>query len=297
MSEGAKHRGCGCSLLLGSAFVLFLTAAALVLGYVAGRHGIETEFGPGVGVLEVYGEILDERPVLDDLEELTSNPDVKVILVRVDSPGGAITAVEEIYNALERAKKSGLPVVASMGSTAASGGYFVCLAADHVFANRSSLTGSIGVLMEFSSARDLLDKLGVRFEAVASGEFKTMGSISHPLSEREREHMQSVIDDFQSFFVEMVCKSRKMNEGDVRALADGRVFSGRQALESRLVDELGDQEASIKYAANLVGLPEDARLIRPYGPSSSLWDFIDQLSTTVASRLQRHLASAKFVMR
>ena len=184
-----------------------------------------------------------------------------------------------------------------MGSTSASGGYFVCLPADRIFANRSSLTGSIGVLVEFSSARDLLDKLGVKFETVASGEFKAMGSISEPLTEREREHMQGVINDFQSFFVETVSTARHMTVEQVRAMADGQVFTGRQALEMGLVDELGDQEAAINYAASLAGLSGEPRVIRAAGPALSFWDLFDRLSTTAAARIQRHFSAPKFVMR
>jgi protease IV len=297
MSEGAKRRGCGCSLLAGMALALFIAALAAAVGFYAGRHGLSAEFGPGVGVLDIYGEVIDERPVLDQLDEITANPDVKAIVVRVDSPGGAIAAVEEIYNALERLKADGTPVVASMGSTSASGGYFVCLPANRIFANRSSLTGSIGVLLEFSSARDLLDKLGVKFETVASGEFKAMGSISEPLTDREREHLQGVINDFQTFFVETVSTARHMPQEQVRALADGRVFTGRQALDMGLVDELGDQETAIDYAASLAGLSGTPRVIRPSGPESSLWELLDRLTTNAEAKVQRHLSAPKFTMR
>ena len=297
MSDSDKRKGCGCSMFAG--FVLMLLGAALlaVVAFYLGRHGSYVEFGPGVGVLEVYGEIADERPVLDQLEQLTDNPDTKAIVVRVDSPGGVITVVEEIYNALQRAKRDGVPVVASMGATSASGGYFVCLAADRIFANQSSLTGSIGVLVEFSSARDLLEKLGIKFETVASGEFKALGSIAEPLTDRERELMQNVINDFQGFFVETVSTSRRMGTDQVRAIADGRVFTGRQALEAGLVDELGDLDAAVHYAANLAGLSGEPRVIRAVGPSISLWGFLDRVSTNAAAKIQRHLAAPKFLMR
>ena len=297
MSEGVRRKGCGCSVLGMLALLFLTTVVAVIGGYFLGRHGLQTEFGPGVGVLEIYGEILDERPILDDLDELAADPDTKAIVVRVDSPGGAITVVEEVYNALERLKKDGLPIVASMGSTAASGGYFVCLAADRVFANRSTMTGSIGALAEFSSARELLDKLGVKFETVASGEFKAMGSISEPLTDREREHMQGIINDYKDFFVELVSGARHLKPEDVRALADGRVFTGRQAIALGLVDELGDQETAIDYAANLAGIKEDARIIRPTGPALTLWDFVDRFTTTAAAKVERHIAAPKFLMR
>lgn len=297
MSEGVRRKGCGCSPFAMLALLFLVTAVAVTLGYVLGRHGLQTEFGPGIGVLDIYGEIVDERPILDDLDEIANDPDTKAIVVRVDSPGGAIAVVEEVYNALERLKKDGVPIVASMGSTAASGGYFVCLPADRIFANRSSLTGSIGALVEFSSARELLDKLGVKFETVASGEYKAMGSISQPLTDREREHMQGIINDYKDFFVGLVSEARHLKPEDVRALADGRVFTGRQAIELGLVDELGDQETAIDYAASLAGIKDEPRIIQPSGPGPSLWDFVDRFTTTAAAKVERHLAAPKFLMR
>lgn len=297
MSSGENRRGCGCSLLAGCAAILLAALVAAVFGFFWGKHGMRLEFGPGVGVLDVLGEIADERPILDQLDQLTRNPDTKAIVVRVDSPGGAITVVEEIYKALKRADSEGTPIIASMGSTAASGGYFVCMAADHVFANQSSLTGSIGVLVEFSSARDLLDKLGIKFETVASGEFKALGSIAEPLTDREREHMQNVVNDFHSFFVETVSASRRMTADQVRALADGRVFTGRQALGLGLIDEVGDLDAAVRYAGQLAGIEGKPRIIRASEPRLSLWEFFDRFTTMAAAKVQRHLAAPKFVMR
>jgi protease-4 len=297
MSTGSNRRGLGCFIIGSLAFTLFVACIAGGCGLLLGLYGIRMEFGPGVAVLDVFGEIADGQAILEQLDTLVKNPDTRAVVVRVDSPGGVITVVEEIYNALKRAAGKGIPIVASMGATSASGGYFVCLAAECIFANRSSLTGSIGVLVEYASAHDLFEKLGIKFDTVASGEFKALGSISEPLTERERQHVQNVVDDFHQFFVETLSAARHLEIEQARALADGRVFTGRQALDVGLVDQIGDLDDAVRYAAQRAGIPGEPRVIRVQEKGFSLLALLDRLSSAAGASLGRRGWAPKFVMR
>ena len=294
MSSESNRRGCGCYL----AGCAVLVVAAGVLGFVLGLGAYNMQRGPGVAVLDITGEIIDSLPVLDRLDQLAQNPDTRALVIRVDSPGGAITAVEEIYNGLKRTAERDIPVVASMGSTGASGGYFVCLAADRIFVNQSSLTGSIGVLVEYSSAHDLFEKLGIKFDTITSGEFKGMGSVSESLTEPQRNLMQGVVKDFHAFFVETLMAARHLGPEQALQLADGRVFTGRQALQAGLVDEIGDLDSAIRYAANRAGIEGEPRVIRSAPePWSLLDEWLGRLGTSVGIRLGRSMCVPKFVMR
>lgn len=296
MAKEGRLRSCGCLFVVALGTGLLAALAGVVGGFYAVTHGVGLQWGPGVAVVDLYGEINDERAVIDHINALADNPDTKALVVRVDSPGGVISVVEEIYNTLKRVSEDGIPVIASMGSTAASGGYFVCLGAQRVFADRTTLTGSIGVMMEYSSAKDLFDKIGVKFDTITSGEYKAMGSISEPLSERQREHLQQVINDFQGYFVETVAANRKLDPAQVRTLADGRVFTGRQALELGLIDELGSMEDAVDYAAKQGGIEGEPRIIRVNERSFGLLDALQRLNETVGARLGYKACAPKYMM-
>lgn len=296
MSKSSRWVALGC-LFAGLAALACLVIAVAAVALLLRVRGFEIESGPGVAVLDVAGEIRDEEGILERLEQLTADSNVKALVVRVDSPGGEIAAIEEVYNGLKRVAEEGTPVVASMGSTAASGGYFVCLPAQRIFANRSSLTGSIGVMVEFSSAQELFDALGIRFDSIKSGEFKGMGAWNQPLTEHQREHMQTVINDFHQFFVETVAAARRLDLEKVRTLADGRVFTGRQALEAGLVDELGDLDRAVHYAAGLAGLEGKPRIIRARERRFSLFDFLNEFTASALGRAGHRGPKPQFLMR
>ncbi|MBN2309458.1 MAG: signal peptide peptidase SppA [Candidatus Hydrogenedentes bacterium] len=265
---------------MGAGGVIFVCAAVLVFYGLVG--GVES--GPAVAVLEIYDELIDEREILADLEWLLDDPGTQALVVRVDSPGGAITVAEEVYNALKRVEDEGLPVVASMGTTGASGAYMICLAADRVFANKGTLTGSIGVIFEYTSAAGLFEKLGVEFSSVRTGEYKGAGSIAEPITERQKEHYQQVVNDYLDQFVEVILEERGLDEATVRGLADGRVFTGRQALELKLVDEIGGLDDAIDCAAELAGLTEEPRIIRVRQEAWSLFTVLDEVGMGRAAR-------------
>jgi protease-4 len=194
--------------------------------------------------------------VLAELKRFKEAPWIKAIVVRIDSPGGAVAPTQEIFDELEKTKKR-KPLIASMGSMATSGGYYVASACETIVANPGTLTGSIGVIMQLSNVEELMKKVGVRGYNIKSGVNKDIGSPFQPLSPEGREILQSLVDNVHSQFVSAVARGRGMSEAQVRKLADGRVYSGAQAKELGLVDQFGTLDDAIELAAQKVGLEEN----------------------------------------
>jgi protease-4 len=297
MSDSRRSTSAGCLVILLVFSFSAVTLVALAAGLFVGYGGFSIEHGAGIGLLEVRGELMDEQAILADLEYLAGRSDVKALVVRIDSPGGAITVVEEVYNALKRLQEKGIPVVASMGSVAASGGYYLCLGCQRVFANNSSLTGSIGVMMEVTTAKPLLDKLGVEMDTISSGQFKAAGSLGEPLTGPQREHMQSLINAFHEQFAGLVATERKIDPEQVKTFADGRVFTGRQALDLKLVDEIGDMEMAVQFAAKQAGCEGEPRVIRARAKSRNIFSLFEEIQGEAMSRLKPMGLVPKYIMR
>jgi protease-4 len=211
--------------------------------------------------------------VIRQLREAAENPDVAAVVLRINSPGGTAAASQEVYQEALRFKESGKPLVASFSDVAASGGYWVACAADRIVANAASITGSIGVIMEVTNLQELFRMLGMDREVIKSGEHKDIGSALRPMTEEERTILQAMVDDIFEQFVTVVAEGRNLDSERVRELADGRVFTGRQAQELGLVDQLGDFYAAAGLAAEMAGLPDRPR-IREMGrrsPFSLFW--------------------------
>jgi protease-4 len=246
---------------LGILFVLVLVVftGTFFFAYLSGGDSkvLALFSGDGVGVLQIDGAIDDSRSVIAELRRFREMPWVKAIVVRVDSPGGAVAPTQEIFEEIQRLKKR-KPVIASMGSVAASGGYYIASACDKIIANPGTLTGSIGVIMQLTNVEELMKKIGVKGYNVKSGANKDIGSPFQPLSPEGREILQSVIDNVHSQFIAAVAKGRGLDEARVRKLADGRIYSGAQAKDLGLVDQFGTLEDAIEVAAkraNLSGEP------------------------------------------
>jgi protease-4 len=267
------------ALALGVIFFAVLYLASLLVGGKSRSTIRPLPGGDRVALIKVEGVIIASERIVDEVNDYAEDSSVKAIVLRIDSPGGGVVASQEIYNALMNAKKEGKKIVASMGSVAASGGYYIAAAADKIVANPGTLTGSIGVKMEYPNLEKLLEKIGVKEIVVKSGEYKDVGSPFRSISERERKLLQDVIDDVQSQFVEAVAKGRSMPVADVRAVADGRIFTGRQALELKLVDQMGDLTASIQLAGDLAGIKGKPRVT---GREKKL-HFFDYLKEETAS--------------
>ncbi|MCE5270223.1 signal peptide peptidase SppA [bacterium] len=241
---------------------------------------LNDSFGKRVGVLELEGVIDDSQPLIRQLKAFQEDDGIQAVVVRVESPGGAVAPSQEIYQALTvlREKK---PVVVSMGSIAASGGYYVACGADSIVAAPGTLTGSIGVILEFPELDEVLKKVGVRFEVVKSGPHKDIGSPFRPMTEEERQIMQSMVDDVYEQFVEVVSSERGLEPDTVRTFADGRVFSGRQALELGLVDATGSLQDAVDMAGRMCGLGENPKITHPRKPRPSLIDLLTQTASTL----------------
>lgn len=217
-----------------------------------------------IALLRVEGVILDSQATVSDLKRFGENPLIKAIVLRIDSPGGGVVPSQEIYDAVQRVRnKHNKAVIASMGTVAASGGYYIAAATDRIMANPGTLTGSIGVIMETANVEGLLSKLGVEGIVVKSGKFKDVGSPLRKMTDEERALLQSVMDDVHKQFIDAVATGRALEVSAVQALADGRIFTGRQAKEAKLVDELGNLEDAIQLAADLAGIEGEPRIVEP----------------------------------
>jgi protease-4 len=243
-------------LLLAGFFLVLIAVSALVT--LALRDGVS--LGDKVALVRVEGPILDARSTVKALKEHAGDPSVKAIVLRVDSPGGAVAPSQEIYAEVLRAKER-KRVIASMGAVAASGGYYVSAPADRIMANPGTITGSIGVIMELPNVEGLMRKVGISTRVIKSGRHKDTGSPFRELDEEERQLLQGVIDDVYEQFIEDVSVSRGMPLDDVRRLADGRILTGRQALGLGLVDELGGLEDAIRISAELAGISGEPHVV------------------------------------
>jgi len=266
--------------LLGGIFVFFLLLVLAVASFI----GQPTHFAirDKVAVIEVFGVIADSRQIIEQLHDFRDNSAVKAIVLRIDSPGGGVGPSQEIYDEVKLVDKE-KPLVVSMGSVAASGGYYIAAPARRIVANPGTITGSIGVIMEFTNIQDLFEKIGLKSEVVKSGQHKDIGSPMRPMSEADRLILQGMIDDVHSQFIESVAEGRHLDVEVVRKLADGRIFSGRQALTQGLVDELGNLQVAIRIAGALGGIEGEPDVIYPPEDKPR---FIDLFIEETLSRLQ-----------
>ncbi len=217
-----------------------------------------------IALIRIEGVIVDSQATVGELKKFGENPSIKAIVLRIDTPGGGVVPSQEIYDAVKRVRdKSNKAVIASMGSVAASGGYYIAAATDRIVANPGTLTGSIGVIMETANLEGLLQKIGVEGVIIKSGKYKDVGSPLRKMSAEERGLLQAVMDDVHKQFIEAVAEGRSMELRAAQVLADGRIFTGRQAKEAKLVDELGDLEDAIQLAAEVVGIEGEPKVVEP----------------------------------
>jgi len=242
-------------LFISGFLVLLIIASVLFTLFQKNVH-----IGEKVAVVRIEGPIMDSKNSVDEIKDYVKDPSVKAIVLRVDSPGGAVAPSQEIYEEVKKAtlKKK---VIVSMGSVAASGGYYISAPANRIIANPGTLTGSIGVIMEIPNIEGLLNKIGVKTEVIKSGKHKDMASAFRSMGKEERAILQNVLDDVHEQFIKAVSEGRKMSFDDVKELADGRIFTGRQALGIGLVDELGSLEDAIHVAAKLAGIKGEPEVV------------------------------------
>lgn len=245
------------------AVFVFIVVAGIVSLLADGSETQDLEQGTGgtIAIVELNEPIIASQSIVRQFKRYRENVGVRAIVFRIESPGGGVSASQEIYEEVKKTRKYGKPVVVSMGSVAASGGYYVALGADRIVANPGSITGSIGVISQFMHVNGLLDKLGVSSTTIKSGALKDAGSPFRPMTAEDRKYFQEMIDDVHDQFISAVAEERKMPKDRVKRIADGRVFTGRKALSLGLVDTLGTYQDAVRIAADLAGLGTAPRII------------------------------------
>lgn len=249
-------------ILLCVLFVFFLLSAVF-LGVVREGKGLSISAGEKVGIVEVKGTITSSDPIIKQLDKYGDDKSIPAIVLRINSPGGAVAVCQEIYEEVRKLRLSGKKIVASMGNVAASGGYYIAVAADTIMANPGTITGSIGVIAQIPNAEELLKKVGLYLEVIKSGKYKDIGSPVRKITSDEYRLLQGVIDDTYDQFVETVILERNLSRKEVLKLADGRIFTGRQALKCNLVDVLGNYKDAIDLAGKMAGIGEKPPVVRP----------------------------------
>ena len=273
-------------IILGIAILCFGTLMAIVLSL--SRSTPTLSLSNKIGVIPINGVIRDADAITEQLIAFRDDKQIKAIILRINSPGGGVGPSQEIYSETRRTTKT-KKVVASLGSVAASGGYYVASAADSVVANPGTLTGSIGVLMEFVRFEELLKKIGVEMQVIKSGEFKDIGSPNRKMTKEEREILTRLLEDIRNQFVTAVSQGRNMPEEKVLELADGRVFSGREAKRLGLVDSLGNFQDAVNVAKRMAHIRGKVKLVYPVKKRRSLlWDLLfKDLFDALMNRLDR----------
>ena len=271
---------------------LFVVAIGVLIALAGDdQHRFATE---KVAVVPIEGEIVESRTAVESLHKYADDSSVKAIVMRINSPGGAVAPSQEIYEAIRKIREtSGKPVIASLDSVAASGGFYIASACDEIVANPGSITGSIGVIMQWMDLKDLLAWAKVKPETITSGTMKAAGSPYRELSETERTYLQHVSDQLHGQFIRAVAAGRKgkISEAQVSAIADGRIFTGEEALALRLIDKLGNLDDAVSLAAKLAKVEGEPGLIYPRKRDGGLLELLTS-SSDAQSAVQRVLGGS-----
>lgn len=274
---------CGLSVLLG--LVLVFKQSPVSGTKESGKIELPSLGKDGIAIVYIYGEIFVERQysvfpgfmsgsdaIVDRLRKIDKNKYVKAVVLRINSPGGSTGASQEIYEEVKKLRQNGKKIVVSMGDVGASGAYYIACAADRIIANPSTITGSIGVIFNFGNMQELFKKIGVKMEVVKSGKSKDIGAYWRSPDESERKLLQGLIDNSYEQFVKVIVDGRKMTYDQVKQLADGSIFTGEQALNKGLIDQLGNLPDAIQVAADLAGLKGEPYIIKDYSPMEKVFE-------------------------
>jgi protease-4 len=271
-------------IILAMALITGVMAFFRAMGWMPGSFALS---GDKIGVVHVDGMILDSSRVVDFIRTLEDDDSVKGVLLRVDSPGGAIAPSQEIYAAVKKLNAI-KPVIASYGSMAASGGYYCSCPARIIYANSGSITASIGVMAEFVTVADAMEKFGIKPEVLTTGKYKAAGTPLRNLTDAQREQMLDLMHDLHDQFVDHVAEARGMDRTRVAAIADGRAVTGRQALSLGLVDRIGTQSDAIAELKREAGIEGRAALVEgPVTKQSFVRELMGALKIDLTSSLQQ----------
>jgi protease-4 len=254
------------------ALLIFFFAILFLIGRYSGGKSSRFAFGDKIAIVEVKGVITQSSGIIEELQQYLEDDGVKAIILRIDSPGGGVGPAQEIYREIIKIK-SKKKVVTSMGSVAASGGYYIACASNLIVANPGTITGSIGVIMEFSNFEELLKKIGIKGVVLKSGEHKDIGSPFREMTPEEKRIMQEVLDNVHQQFIQAVADGRKLDRSKVVQIADGRIFTGEQAKNLGLVDQMGNLQDTIDITAKMVGIEGKPNVLYPKR-RFSIWEIL-----------------------
>ena len=274
--------------------------AVFTLVFLALHTGEQTSssfssgFGDKIGVIELNGVILDSESVVQQLKKFGDDSSIKAIILKVNSPGGAVAPSEEIYRAVRRVRDDKKKrIVASIGTVGASGAYYVSSATNKIYADRGSIVGSIGVIAQWVNYGDLLRWAKLKDITMKAGEFKDTGSPTRDLTPAEQAYLQSLIDNMHSQFIQAVADGRKVKFEEIKAIADGKVWTGEQALDLKLIDQVGDFQTVVDDTAKAVGIKGEPVLVHPEKDRKTALDLLfGDLSEWIPSQaklLEQHI--------
>jgi protease-4 len=260
-----------------AALLVFFLSVLFFIGRYIGKPG-RFAFGDKIAIVEIKGVITQSSGIIEEINQYQEDEGVKAIILRIDSPGGGVGPAQEIHREILKVK-SKKKVVTSMGSVAASGGYYIACASDLIVANPGTITGSIGVIMEFTNIEELFKKIGIKGVVLKSGEHKDIGSPFREMTPEEKKIIQGVIDNVHQQFVQAVAKGRKMDQEKVMQIADGRILTGEQAKQIGLVDQIGNLQDTIDIVAKMAGIEGKPNILYPKR-KFSLWELLVKETTS-----------------
>ncbi len=276
MSNGERPRALLWILVGGGAFFL-LTILAFSLLFFSMRGNSDLTFGSGekIAVVDVEGVILQAKPFVDQIKRYGDDSSIKAIMLRVNSPGGGAAASQEMYDAVRRVRdQKKKMIVASVETVGASGAYYIASGASKIYANRASIVGSIGVIAEWVNYGDLMRWVKLKEVVLKAGKLKDAGDPARDMTPEERAYMQSLIDNMHGQFIKDVADGRKMKVEDIKAIADGRVWTGEEALSMKLIDQIGSFDKAVEDTGKAVGIHGEPALVYPEKPKHTLWDLV-----------------------
>lgn len=268
-------------------FTAIISGSSVIMSFiVSGSSDVYEQIsGEKVGVIEIIGVIADSKPIIENLKKFREDDEIKAIVVRIDSPGGGVGPSQEIFRAILKAKEK-KKVITSMGALAASGGYYAAAATDGIMANPGTITGSIGVVMGYTNFQEIFKKIGLLPVVIKSGAFKDTGSPVREMRDDEKKFLQGFVDKIHTQFVSDVAVGRGMDLEKVKELADGRIYTGEEALELGLVDKMGNIEDAVEWAGTLAGIEGEISTIYPEKPKLSFMQYLmESTMSEFSSRL------------
>lgn len=283
-------------LIGGGAFFIFLLAV-FTLVYLAAKSNQQSEFsgfGDKIAVVDLEGVIIEPRTVVRDLKRYAKDDSIKAIILHINTPGGGAAASQEIYDEVKRIRnEKKKPIISSIETLGASGGFYVAVASNKIYANSASIVGSIGVITQWYNYGEFLRWIKLKDVTLKAGELKDAGNPAREMTPAERQYIQGLIDDMHVQFIHAVAEGRNMKDEEVKPLADGRVWTGSQALSLKMIDQVGDFETALRETARQVGISGDPTVVRPERERRTMLDLIfgdiSDLIPTRAKLMENHM--------